>query len=68
MKAIERIRRLLRHCRGDGTATTISLGETALAVHISTELADDWVVERAAHLVESAPDVTVGVVRVRAER
>jgi hypothetical protein len=27
-----------------------------------------WVVEKAAHLVEGAPDVTAGEVRVRAER
>ncbi len=30
--------------------------------------ADRWVVERAAHLVESAPYITAGKVRVRAER
>ncbi len=53
---------------GDGTATTISVGETEQAVHTSTEWANDWVVERAAHLVESAPDVTAGEVRIRAER
>ncbi len=52
----------------DGTATTITVGETKRAVQASTERADRWLVERAAHLVESAPYVTAGEVRVRAER
>ena len=53
---------------GDGTLTSITLGETEEAVEASTAGAKHWVVERAAHLVESAPDVTTGEVRVRAER
>lgn len=52
----------------DGTATTITVAETARAVEASTEQADRWVIERAAHLVESAPAVTSGKLRIRAER
>ena len=53
---------------GDGTVTSITVGESAQAVEASNVLAKAWVVERAAHLVESAPDLTTGEVRVRAER
>jgi len=53
---------------GDGTVTSITLGETASAIEASIAEARHWVVEKAAHLVESAPDVTTGEVRVRAER
>jgi hypothetical protein len=53
---------------GDGTVTSITVGDTAEAVDASNVLAKQWVVERAAHLVESAPDLTTGEVRVRAER
>lgn len=52
----------------DGTATTVTLAETAQDVQASTELADQWIVERAAHLVESAPDITAGEVCIRADR
>ena len=50
----------------DGTAA--SVGETAQAVAESTRLAGDWVRESASELVEGSPEVTVGKVRVRAER
>ena len=53
---------------GDGTVTSITVGESPEAVEASNLLAKEWVVERAAHLVESAPDLTTGEVRVRAER
>ncbi len=53
---------------GDGTITTITLGETEEAVEVSDEQARHWVIEMAAHLVEGAPDVTGGEVRVRVER
>jgi hypothetical protein len=53
---------------GDGTLTSITVGETEEAVEASNLLAKEWVVERAAHLVDSAPDLTTGEVRVRAER
>jgi hypothetical protein len=53
---------------GDGTLTSITFGETQEAVEASSARAKEWVVERAAHLVESAPDLTTGEVRVRAER
>jgi hypothetical protein len=53
---------------GDGTVISITLGEIEEAVAASTVLVQHWVVERAAHLVEGAPDVTAGEVRVRAER
>ena len=52
----------------DGTAASVTVGETAEAVAESTRLAGDWVRESAADLVEGNPDVTVGEVRVRAER
>jgi hypothetical protein len=52
----------------DGTVTTITVGETKQAVQTSTQCAEHWIVERAAHLVESAPSVTIGEVRVRVER
>jgi len=53
---------------GDGTITSITVGETEEAVEASTARAEHWVVEMAAHLVEGAPDVTAGEVRVRIER
>ena len=53
---------------GDGTVTSITVGETEEAVEASTVQARHWVVESAAHLVEGAPDETAGEVRVRAER
>lgn len=53
---------------GDGTVTSITLGETGEAIEASIAEAQHWVVENAAHLVESAPHVTTGEVRVRAER
>src|SRR5215210_2129745 len=52
----------------DGTAVSVTVGETAQAVAESTRLAGDWVRENAAELVEGKPEVTVGKVRVRAER
>ena len=53
---------------GDGIVTSITIAETEAAAEASTVLAEHWVVERVAHLVEGAPDVTTGAVRVRAER
>lgn len=53
---------------GDGTAASVTVGETEEAVERSTALARDWVQQNAADLVEGAPDVTAGEVRVRAER
>jgi hypothetical protein len=53
---------------GDGTAVSVTVGETADAVAESTKRAGDWVRESAADLVEGSPEVTVGEVRVRAER
>ena len=52
----------------DGTITSITVGETQEAVDASTARAEHWVVEMVAHLVEGAPDVTAGEVRVRIER
>ena len=52
---------------GDGTVISITMGEIADAVEASIAVVQHWVVERAAHLVEGAPDVTAGEVRVRAE-
>jgi hypothetical protein len=53
---------------GDGTAASVTVGETADAVAESTKRAADWVRENVADLVEGPPEVTVGEVRVRAER
>jgi hypothetical protein len=52
----------------DGTAASVTVGETAQAVAESTKRAADWVRESASELVEGSPEVTVGEVRVRAER
>jgi hypothetical protein len=53
---------------GDGTAVSVTVGEGANAVAESTQLAAAWVRESVADLVEGQPEVTVGEVRVRAER
>jgi hypothetical protein len=53
---------------GDGTAVSVTVGETAEAVEESTNRAREWVQQSAAELVEGAPEVTTGEVRVRAER
>ena len=53
---------------GDGTAVSVTVGEGANAVAESTQLAARWVRESASDLVEGQPEVTVGEVRVRAER
>lgn len=53
---------------GDGTAVSVTVGETEQAVEDSTQRAGEWVRESAADLVEGAPEVTAGEVRVRAER
>ena len=53
---------------GDGTAASVTVGETADAVAESTRLAGKWVRESASDLVEGAPEVTAGEVRVRSER
>jgi hypothetical protein len=52
---------------GDGTAASVTVGETADAVAEATRLSGNWVRENIADLVD-APEVTVGEVRVRAER
>jgi hypothetical protein len=52
----------------DGTVIAITLGETEDAVQTSTSRAQDWVVQRAAHLIEGSPDMTAGEVRVHAGR
>jgi hypothetical protein len=53
---------------GDGSVASVTVGETAQAVEDSTRRAADWVRESAADLIDGAPDVTAGEVRVRAER
>ena len=53
---------------GDGTAASVTVGETESAVAESTRLAGEWVRENAADLVQGSPEITSGVVRVRAER
>src|SRR5215213_5537900 len=51
----------------DGTAASVTVGETAHAVAESTRLTGDWMRESASELVEGRPEVTVGQVRVRVE-
>ena len=53
---------------GDGAVASVTVGESAQAVAESVRLAGQWVRESASDLVEGEPDVTVGEVRVRAER
>ena len=52
---------------GDGTAASVTVGETADAVAESVRRAAAWVRDSAADLVDGSPEVTVGEVRVRAE-
>jgi len=49
---------------GDGNLASITVGENEAAVEESTNLARDWVGESAAELIEGAPEVTAGEVRV----
>jgi hypothetical protein len=53
---------------GDGNVASVTVGESPAAVEQSTSLAAGWVRESAADLIEGAPEVTAGEVRVRAER
>jgi hypothetical protein len=53
---------------GDGTAVSVTVGETSEAVNASTGAATEWVRESAAELIDGPPIVTSGEVRVRAER
>jgi hypothetical protein len=53
---------------GDGTATSVTVGQTAEAVEDSTQRAAEWVSESAADLIEGAPEVTSGEVRVSTQR
>jgi hypothetical protein len=52
----------------DGTVASVTVGETAQAVAESVRLAAAWVRESIADVVEGEPEVTVGEVRVSAER
>jgi hypothetical protein len=53
---------------GDGAVASVTVGETEQAVEESTRRAAEWVQANASELVEGAPGVTAGEVRVRAER
>jgi hypothetical protein len=53
---------------GDGTAASVTVGDDAKAVAESVRLAGDWVRDSASDLVDGDPEVTLGEVRVRAER
>ena len=53
---------------GDGSAASVTVGETEQSVEESTSRAAEWVRQSAADLIEGTPDVTAGEVRVRAER
>jgi hypothetical protein len=53
---------------GDGTAVSVTVGETAAAVDASTSAAAEWVRTSIPELIEGPPQVVVGEVRVRASR
>jgi hypothetical protein len=53
---------------GDGAAASVTVAETADAVTESVRRAAAWVRDNAADLVDGEPQVTVGEVRVSAER
>ena len=53
---------------GDGTAASVTVGDDAKAVAESVRLSGDWVRDSASDLVDGDPEVTLGEVRVRAER
>jgi hypothetical protein len=53
---------------GDGNVASVTVGETAEAVEESTRMAAEWVGQSAADLVEGAPTVVAGDVRVDAHR
>jgi uncharacterized protein (DUF2164 family) len=53
---------------GEGAVSSVTVGETADAVAESVRLAAAWVRDSVSELVEGEPEVTVGEVRVRAER
>jgi hypothetical protein len=53
---------------GEGAVASVTVGETADAVAESVRLAAAWVRDSVSELVEGEPEVTVGEVRVRAER
>jgi hypothetical protein len=53
---------------GEGAVASVTVGETAEAVAESVRRAAAWVRDSASELVDGEPEVTVGEVRVRAER
>jgi hypothetical protein len=53
---------------GDGAAASVTVGETADAVAESARRAAAWMRDSASELVDGEPVVTVGEVRVSAER
>jgi hypothetical protein len=53
---------------GDGAVASVTVGETADAVAESTRRAAAWVRDSVSELVDGEPEVTVGEVRVSAER
>jgi len=52
----------------NGTAVSVTVGETAEAVAASTSAAAEWVRDSVAELIEGPPQVVTGEVRVRAQR
>jgi hypothetical protein len=53
---------------GGGDVVSVTVGETEDAVEESTRLASDWTESSVADLLQGAPEVVSGEVRVRAER
>ena len=53
---------------GGGDLASVTVGETAEAVEESTRRAAEWTRSSVPDLIEGAPEVTAGEVRVRVER
>jgi hypothetical protein len=49
---------------GEGTAVSVTVGQTAEAVDASTTAAAEWVRENVADIIEGPPQVVTGQVRV----
>jgi hypothetical protein len=53
---------------GGGDVVSVTVGETAGAVEESTRLASEWTESSVADLLQGAPEVVSGEVRVRSDR
>jgi hypothetical protein len=53
---------------GDGVVASVTVGETEASIEETNRLAAEWVSSSVADLMDGAPEVTGGEVRVRVER